>query len=116
LGEIPSNDVGGGILGGLFVTIQGHTPSGVPFPRSTAAALTVLLIACSLISRTLAERKLTTLDRMTLVAFLGPLLGGLVQGTPRSGVVGLAIGLGCLVITWLMSRSNVNLVTRSKKR
>ncbi len=93
--------LGGGVLGGLLVTIQGHTLNGVPFPRSIAAALTVLLIGSSLISRTLALRKLTMLDRMALVAFLGGLLGGIVQGTPTSGVVGLSIAFGCLLVACL---------------
>jgi NAD/NADP transhydrogenase beta subunit len=98
--------LGGGILGGLLVTIQGHTLNGALFPRSVAAALTVLLIGSSLISRTLAGRKLRILDRVALVAFLGALLGGMVQGTPISGIVGLAVGFGCLFIAWFYNRSS----------
>ena len=97
--------LGGGILGGLLVTVQGHTLNGAPFPRSIAAALTALLIGSSLISRTLAGRKLRILDRVALVAFLGALVGGMVQGTPTSGAVGLAVGFGCLLTAWFCNRS-----------
>jgi|SRR5579863_154561 len=97
--------LGGGILGGLLVTIQGHTLNGASFPRSIAAALTALFIGCSLISRTFAGRKLRMLDRVALVAFLGALLGGMVRGTPTFEVVGLAIGFGCLLAAWFRNRS-----------
>jgi hypothetical protein len=96
--------LGGGILGGLLATIQGHTLNGSPFPRSIAAALTVLLIGSSLVSRTLAGRKLRILDRVALVAFLGASLGGMVQGTPISGLVGLAVGFSCLLVALLYNR------------
>ena len=96
--------LGGGILGGLFMTIHGHTLNGAPFPRLIAAALTVLLIGCSLISGTLPGRKLRMLDRAALVAFLGALVIGMVQGTPTSEVAGLTIGFGCLLIAWLYNR------------
>lgn len=97
--------LGGGILGGLLVTTQGHTLNGAPFPRSIAGALTALLIGSSLISGTLAGRKLRILDRLALVAFLGALVGGMVQGTPISGLIGLAVGFGCLLVAWLYNRS-----------
>jgi hypothetical protein len=96
--------LGGFILGGLAVTIQGHLPNGAPCPRSIAAALTSLFIGCSLISGTLADRKLRRLDRAALIAFLGALVGGMFPGTPISGLVGLAIGFGCLLVTWLYHR------------
>jgi HAMP domain-containing protein len=97
--------LGAFILGCLLATIQGHLLNGAPFPRLIAAALTALLIGCSLISWTLAGRKLRMLDRVALVAFLGALVGGMAQGTPTCGVVGLAIGFGCLLIAWLYNRS-----------
>jgi len=93
--------LGGGILGGLLATIQGHTLNGAPFPRPIAAALTALLVGCSLISRSLAMRKLRMLDRVALVAFLGALVGGMVKGTTMSGIVGVGVGFGCLLIAWL---------------
>ena len=96
--------LGGGILGGLLAIIQGHTLNGAPFSRLIAAVLTVLLIGCSLISGTLAGRKLRMLDRAALVAFLGALVVGMVQGTPTSEIAGLAIGFGCLLFAWLYNR------------
>jgi hypothetical protein len=97
--------LGGGIFGGLLATLQGHTLNGASIPRSIAAALTVLLVGCSLISGTFAGRKLRMLDRVALVAFLGALVGGMVQETPIFGVVGLTIGYCCLLIAWLYNRT-----------
>lgn len=97
--------LGASILGCLLATIQGHLLNGAPFPRSIAAALTALLIGCSLVSRTLAGRKLRTLDRVALIAFTAAIVGGMVEGTPRSGIIGVAIGFGCLLVAWAYDRS-----------
>ena len=97
--------LGAFILGCLLATIQGHVLNGAPFPRSIAAALTALLIGCSLLSRTLAGRKLRRLDRVALIAFTAAIVGGMVEGTPRSGIIGVAIGFGCLLIAWAYDRS-----------
>jgi hypothetical protein len=95
---------GGGILGGILATGSGHLPNGSPFPRPIAASFTALLVGCSLISRTLARRGLTVLDRVALVAFLAAFVGGIVEDTPTSGLIGLSIGFGCLSVAWLRGR------------
>lgn len=96
--------LGGGILGGILATGSGHLPNGSSFPRPIAASLTALLVGCSLISRTLARRRLTVLDHVALVAFLAAFVGGIVKDTPTSGLIGLSIGFGCLSIAWLRDR------------
>jgi hypothetical protein len=95
---------GSGILGGLLATGTGHLLNGRPFPRSAAASVTALFVGCSLISRTLARRRLTILDRAALIAFLAAFLGGIVRDTPTSGLIGLGIGFGCLSVAWLYDR------------
>ena len=95
---------GGFILGGIIATCSGHLLNGSPLPRLTAASLTVLFIGCGLISRTLAQRRLTMFDRVALIAFLGAFVGGLVRGTPSAGVVGLGIGFGFLFTAWVRDR------------
>ncbi len=96
--------LGGGILGGLVATVEGHLLNGSPFPRQLAAALTALLVACSLISRTLARRRLRVLDRVALIAFLTAFVSGIVKSTPVYGMIGLSIGFVCLFIAWLYDR------------
>ncbi len=97
--------LGAGILGGLLATATGHLLNDTkPFPRSIAAALTALLVACSLISRTLARRRLRVLDRLALTAFLIAIVGGMVKSTPVYGVIGLSIGFIFLFIAWLYDR------------
>ncbi len=96
--------LGGAILGGLLAAGSGHLPNGSPFPRPIAAALTALLIGCSLISQTLARRNLRMFDRVALVAFLAALVGALVEGTPTSGLIGFGIGFVCLLAAWIYSR------------
>lgn len=97
--------LGAGILGGLLATGTGHLLNDTkPFPRSIAAALTALLIACSLISRTITRRKLTVLDRVALIAFLAAFVGGIVKGSPVYGLIGLSIGFVCLFIAWSYDR------------
>jgi hypothetical protein len=98
---------GGGILGGILAAGSGHLLNGSPFPRLVAASFTVLLVGCSLISRTLARRRLTVLDRVALVAFLAAFVGGIVKDTPTSGLVGLSIGFGCLSVAWLRGRLSI---------
>ncbi len=96
---------GGGILGGLLATGTGHLLNDTkPFPRFIAAAVTALFVGCSLISRTLARRGLTVVDRAALIAFLAAFIGGIVKDTPTSGLIGLSIGFGCLSAAWLRDR------------
>jgi hypothetical protein len=93
---------GGAILGGIVATGTGHLLNDAkPFPRPIAAGVTALFIGCSLVSRTLARRKLTMLDRAALIAFLAAFVGGIVKDTPTSGLVGLGIGFGCLCAAWV---------------
>ncbi len=95
---------GGFILGCLLALGSGHLLNGGPFPRAIAAALVALLVGCSLIAGTLAKRKLTMLDRMALIAFVAAFVGGLVKGTPTSGLIGLGVGFGCLLALWVHNR------------
>lgn len=92
---------GGGILGGLLATGEGHLLNGSPFPRPVAAAMTALFVGCSLISGTLARHRLRMLDRLALIAFLAAFAGGLVKGTPNSCLIGLGIGFSCLLAAWV---------------
>jgi hypothetical protein len=97
--------LGAGILGGLLATGTGHLVNDTkPFPRSIAVALTVLFVGCSLISRAMARRRLTMLDRAVLIIFLVAFLIGIVKDTPTSGLIGLGIGFGCLCVAWLYDR------------
>jgi hypothetical protein len=93
--------LGGGILGGLLAIGTGHLLNNKPFPRPVAAGVTALFLACGLISRPLAKRPLTMLDRVALMAFLAAFVGGIVIDTPTSGLIGLGIGFGCLFAAWL---------------
>jgi len=93
---------GSGILGGLLATGTGHLLNGEPFSRLVAAAITALFVGCSLISRTLARRRLMMVDRVAILAFLAAFVGGILKGTPASGLVGLSIGFGFLSIGWLV--------------
>jgi hypothetical protein len=95
---------GGGILGGLLATGSGHLLNDKPFPRPIAAGVTALFVACSLVSRTLARRRLTLVDRAALIVFLAAFVVGIVMDTPTSGLIGLGIGFGCLVVAWLRDR------------
>lgn len=94
----------GAILGGILITCSGRLPNGSPFPRPIATVLTCFLIASGVLSQTLARRNLTMFDRVALVVFLGALVGGLVEGTPSSGLIGLGIGFGSLSAAWLYNR------------
>jgi len=104
---------GGGILGGLIATGTGHLLNDTkPFPRPIAAGMTVLFVACGLISRTLARRRLTMLDRTALIAFLVAFVGGIVKNTPASGLIGLSVGFGCLFVAWLGGGGASSIVRR----
>jgi hypothetical protein len=94
----------GGVLGGLMATGEAHLLNGSPFPRSIAAGMTALLIACSLISQTLAKRPLHMSDRVALIGFLGAFLGGMVEGTPTSALISVGVGFCCLLAAWLYNR------------
>jgi len=97
--------LGGGILGGLLATSSGHLLNGgKPFPRVLAAGFTVVLVGCSVISQSLAKRKLTIFDRVVLVAFLAAFVGGFVKDTPISALVGVSLGFTCLFAAWLYNR------------
>lgn len=96
--------IGGGVLGGLLATATGHLPNGKPFPQLIAAILTALLVGCSLISQNLAKRKLSILDRASLIGFLAAFVSGVVKNTPASDVAGLSIGLACLLFPVLCAR------------
>ena len=95
---------GSGTLGGLLATGAGHLLNGNPFPRPIAAGMAALFVGCSLVSRPLAKRPLTMIDRVVLVAFLIALIGGMIAGTPISGFAGLSVGFGCLSVAWLCDR------------
>ena len=97
---------GGCILMGVIAVFTGRVPNGAPFSRPIAAILTALLLCCGMISRSMAKRPLTIIDRVMLVAFLAVFAGGLVEGTPTSSVVGLSVGLCCLLVTRIHSRRN----------
>lgn len=105
----------GGILGGFLATATGHLLNGQPFPRLIAAIMTALLAGCSVISQTLAKRKLTMLDRAALVGFLLAFVSGIVKDTPMSGVAGLSVGFVCLLIAWSCARSAPT-ATRATRR
>jgi len=96
--------IGGGVLGGLLATATGHLPNGKPFPQLIAAILTALLVGCSLISQNLAKRKLSILDRASLIGFVVAFVSGVVKNTPASAVAGLSIGLACLLFPVLCAR------------
>jgi hypothetical protein len=97
--------LGGFTLGTLLATVQGHVLNdNKPFPRPVAAVLTVLFVGSSLISHTIAERKVGMFDRVALVCFLVAFLGGLFKNTPRAGLIGLGIGFCCLFAAWLHNR------------
>jgi len=109
--------LGGGILGGLLATGTGHLLNNRPFPRFIAAGMTALLVGCSLITRTLARRRLTVVDRAALIAFQAAFVAGIVKDTPTSGLIGLSIGFGCLSIAWLRDRlSSSGLESRDTAR
>ena len=96
--------LGGGILAGLLVTAQGRLLNGQPFPRTVAAGLTVVLIACSLISQTLTKRRLRKSDRIALVAFVAAFAVGTVVTTPVCALLCLGVAFGCLFAAWLYNR------------
>jgi hypothetical protein len=96
--------LGGGILGGLLVIAQGHLLNGAHFPRIIAAALTAVLIGCSVIAQTLAKRSLRISDRIALVAFVVALASGMVVGAPTLELVCLSVAFGCLFAAWLYNR------------
>jgi hypothetical protein len=95
---------GGAILGGFLATASGHLLNGVSVPRTVTAAVTALLIACGLVSRTIAKRKLRLFDRVALVAFLAAFVVGWVKDTPTSYLGGLGIGFGFLLAAWARER------------
>lgn len=91
---------GGLTLGALLALASGHLLNSTqPFPRPVAGILLVLSIGCGLVSRTLADRKLTVADRLALLGLVVALLGSFFQGSPTAGVIGLALGLACLLFT-----------------
>ena len=111
---------GGGVLGGLLALESGHLLNGSPFPRAFAAWFTALLIVCSIVVQSLSRRKLTTFDRIALVAFVAAFVGGIVTETPLSGLVGLSIGFGFLLAAWTWHRfssaeSDVRVIRRRRK-
>jgi hypothetical protein len=96
--------LGGAIFGCLLALGSGHLLNNQPFPRSIAAGLTALFVGCSLISRTLARRRLTMFDRAALIAFVAAFVVGIVQDTPTAGLIGLGIGFCFLSVAWLRGR------------
>lgn len=96
--------LGGGILGGLLAAGTGHLLNGAPFPRAIAATVTALFVGCSLISRTLAKRRLEMFDRVALIGFLVSVVGGIYEETPIAGLIGFSAGLACLLAAWVQNR------------
>lgn len=97
--------LGGGILGGLLSLSRGHLLNDSrPFPRATAAAITGLLIGCSLVAQTLAGRRLGAPDRAALIAFAVALVGAFFEGPPTNGLIGLSVGFTVLLALWVSNR------------
>lgn len=102
--------IGGFVIGAIFTATIGHLPGndGSPFSRAMAFGLILILICCSLVVRTIANRRLGTFDRVALTGFLAAIIAGLAKQTDSAGLIGFGTGLGFLCLAWLYDRNKAS--------
>lgn len=95
-----------GILMALLQLQTGQIPGHIGLHVSRLQGLWVLLlyVGIAVVSATIALRKLTVLDEVALLAFVGLFLWGYVAPSSINGLIKMTSGLGCLFVAWVFDR------------